>query len=580
MKGLKGRARRCAAVAVIGTMALGAGAGAAQAQRPASLGDGLPVGQTGMQMFNFSRYISGTPAEQAAKVEEIFAMLQSKGIRVVEPYSLHNMTAQAFRALADKYNLHVVGRHGGVAEATWDNEIATAKALGQQYIGSGGTASPGQGTYAQTLATAATLNRLGRRSVEAGIGKVYIHNHTGEFDTKYDVNGVIKTAWEILMDNTEARYVAAELDAGWASDAPVDIPDLLTRYSTRIEMMHVKDLTNVAPVGRSGQPVQLGTGEINYGPVFAAAKGKVKWYHYELDPSSAAFDAFTAARNSFDAVRGAAAPALYADTPSFAAQNGGTSGTPVPVTVENTGDAALNISAVTVAATAPDAAAAQDFTITSQSCTNGPIAPGAPANGGTPAVKAGTCTVWVSFTPKRASTMSIARLQFTSNADAATNRVQLLAKSDSQFVNVPVPVGGEVAGQLSLSIPGVGSFGAFVPGTARDYTSTIGADVTTTTADAALTVSDASGVATGHLANGTYVLQQPLKVRASNATTPAGTYTAIPENGASLPLLSWNTPVVNNAILIGLQQSIGAAEVLRRGSYSKTLTFTLSTTTP
>ena len=116
------------------------------------MGAGLPVGQTGMQMFNFSRYITGTPAEQAAKVEEIFAMLQSKGIRVVEPYSLHGMTAAQMRTLADKYNLHIVGRHGGVGEATCSNEIATAKTLGQQFIGSGGTASPGQGSYAQTLA--------------------------------------------------------------------------------------------------------------------------------------------------------------------------------------------------------------------------------------------------------------------------------------------------------------------------------------------------------------------------------------------------------------------------------------------
>ena len=196
------------------------------------MGEGLPVGQTGMQMFNFSRYISGTAAEQKAKVEEIFAMLQSKGIRVVEPYSLHSMSAEEFRALADKYNLHVVGRHGNVSEAAWAGEITTAKTLGQQFIGSGGTAAPGQGTYAQTLATAATLNRLGKRSVKAGAGKVYIHNHTDEFTVKYDVNGTLKSAWEILMDNTDARYVAAEVDAGWASDAPVDVVDLLNRYPT------------------------------------------------------------------------------------------------------------------------------------------------------------------------------------------------------------------------------------------------------------------------------------------------------------------------------------------------------------
>ena len=326
MKGISRRARTCAVVAVTGVAAL-ATSTAAHAQRPASMGAGLPVGQTGMQMFNFSRYISGTAAEQKTKVGEIFAMLQSKGIRVVEPYSLHGMSATEFRALADQYGLRIVGRHGGVAEATFDSEIATAKTLGQQFIGSGGTAAPGQGTYAQTLATAATLNRLGKRSVEAGVGKVYIHNHTGEFDAKYDVNGTIKTAWEILMDNTDVRYVAAEIDAGWASDAPVSVPDLLTRYRTRIEMMHVKDLTNIAPIGRSGNPVQLGTGEIDYTPIFAAAKNSnVKWYHYELDPPSATFDAFAAARNSFDAVRGAAAPALYASLPTFGAEKAAPTG--------------------------------------------------------------------------------------------------------------------------------------------------------------------------------------------------------------------------------------------------------------
>ena len=43
-----------------------------------------------------------------------------------------------------------------------------------------------------------------------------------------------------------------------------------------------------------GNPVQLGTGEIDYAPIFAAAKNSnVKWYHYELDPpNSATFDAF------------------------------------------------------------------------------------------------------------------------------------------------------------------------------------------------------------------------------------------------------------------------------------------------
>jgi sugar phosphate isomerase/epimerase len=574
-------------VATVAGVTVLASAGAAQAQRPASLGEGLPVGQTGMQMFNFSRYISGTPAEQKAKVEQIFQMLHSKGIKVVEPYSLHSMTAAEMRELANKYDLRIVGRHGGVNEATWDNEITTAKTLGQEFIGSGGTASPGQGTYAQTLATAATLNRLGRRSVEAGVGKVYIHNHTQEFETKYEVNGVIKSAWEILMDNTDPRYVAAELDAGWASDAPIDVPALLnnTTYSPRIEMMHVKDLTNTAPAGRSGQPVVLGTGEIDYGAIFAAAKGKsIKWFHYELDPPSAAFDAFAAARQSFDNVRGAAAPALYAAPPSFPTVDAkpatlGDTSQPVPVTVENLGDAPLSITNVVVQSSNPEQASAADFSITSQTCTSGPLAPGTPATDTAPAVKGGTCTVFVRFNPRRAVTTSIARLQFTSNAAPALNRVALVARSGASIA-VQSPVGGDVASQLSLSITGQATFGAFTPGTARDYTATLLADVVSTMPDAALSVVDSTTNATGHLVNGTYALQQPLKMRATNSANPNTAFAPLSESGAPLALLTWTGPTAGDKVTLGFQQSIAATENLLRGSYTKTLTYTLSSTTP
>ena len=38
--------------------------------------------------------------------------------------------------------------------------------------------------------------------------------------------------------------------------------------------------------------------------------------------------------------------------------------------------------------------------------------------------------------------------------------------------------------------------------------------------------------------------------------------------------------MTNAALTLGFRQSIGAAEALRAGTYSKTLTFSLSTTTP
>ena len=43
---------------------------------------------------------------------------------------------------------------------------------------------------------------------------------------------------------------------------------------------------------------------------------------------------------------------------------------------------------------------------------------------------------------------------------------------------------------------------------------------------------------------------------------------------------SWSEPVSNAPATITFKQAIAATEPLRTGSYSKTLTFTLSTTNP
>ena len=51
-------------------------------------------------------------------------------------------------------------------------------------------------------------------------------------------------------------------------------------------------------------------------------------------------------------------------------------------------------------------------------------------------------------------------------------------------------------------------------------------------------------------------------------------------SGSPLSLLNWAAPVSNDAITLEFLQPIGATDALRTGAYSKTLTYTLSTTTP
>jgi amidase len=115
-------------------------------------------------------------------------------------------------------------------------------------------------------------------------------------------------------------------------------------------------------------------------------------------------------------------------------------------------------------------------------------------------------------------------------------------------------VGGTVPATLSLSVSGA-TFGSFAPGVTKDYTTSSVATVVSTAGDAALSYSEP-----GHLTNGAFSLPSALEVTLSKA--------------------AWTAPVSNDLVTVGYKQHVAAGDALRTGSYSRTLTFTLSTTTP
>jgi hypothetical protein len=72
-----------------------------------------------------------------------------------------------------------------------------------------------------------------------------------------------------------------------------------------------------------------------------------------------------------------------------------------------------------------------------------------------------------------------------------------------------------------------------------------------------------------------------LNARAINASNPGASFVPLAEtSGEPTSLLSWSGPTTADAVTIGFRQAIGATDVLRAGTYSKPLTFTLSSTTP
>lgn len=175
------------------------------------------------------------------------------------------------------------------------------------------------------------------------------------------------------------------------------------------------------------------------------------------------------------------------------------------------------------------------------------------------------------FSPEKMVQLYGSKASYVAQVDASTRSLveqRFIAEEDGQAIMrearercLPGPtscvadVGGTVPATLSLTLGPPASFGAFTPGETRTYTASTTATVISTAGEATLSTSEP-----GHLANGAFTLPEPLGVQ----ITPS----------------SWDGPVSNASVTITFTQLVKATDALRTGDYSRTLTFTLSTTNP
>ncbi|MBE2319323.1 DUF1349 domain-containing protein [Solirubrobacter sp. CPCC 204708] len=165
-------------------------------------------------------------------------------------------------------------------------------------------------------------------------------------------------------------------------------------------------------------------------------------------------------------------------------------------------------------------------------------------------------TTSLNVEPARAGLLAFNRAGTSTDLDVAFEGFQVESVGEvvpTLIAEAPATVGGTVPATLALTV-GSASFPAFVPGVAGEYTATTTATVTSSAGDAALSVSG------GHLVNGAFSLAQPL--------------------GVSLSRAAWSAPTSREEVGVTFTQAIGASEPLRTGTYSRAVTFTLSTTAP
>src|SRR5579883_968586 len=265
------------AAAAVSCMAATVGTPAAARQRRFFAGHDLPIG---LQLYT----LGDAPYRDLDGTLRTIARI---GYRTVESVGFMKRTAAEFRAALDRAGLRCPSAHvpmqpdgGGSPSLAGDVSqlAADMHRLGAEYVvvpifpiphrlrarkGEDGpqllTRASREMTADDWRRTAAQLNEKGAALKRAGLKLAY-HNHNAEF-TRHGS----RTAYDILLENTESGLVWFEMDVGWVAAAGIDPIPLLRAHRGRFRLMHVKDIKASTTPNNAFEmdPADVGSGTLD-----------------------------------------------------------------------------------------------------------------------------------------------------------------------------------------------------------------------------------------------------------------------------------------------------------------------------
>jgi sugar phosphate isomerase/epimerase len=215
------------------------------------------------------------------------ALINKMHVTDVEVAGLYGHIAPAFRDKLDKAGLHATGVHFQWDRFTNDIEgvIEDAKALGCEYVTMPWIPHNGDFTVDQAKSTAAKFNEWGKKCADAGLKFTY-HPHGYEFHPYED-----GTVFDVMVAQTDPKYVNFELDIFWAFDGGADPVKLMAKYPDRFPLMHLKDMkVGVKTPNYTGHEdvesdVALGAGQLDLPAILKEAR-KIGVKHYFIEDES------------------------------------------------------------------------------------------------------------------------------------------------------------------------------------------------------------------------------------------------------------------------------------------------------
>ncbi len=210
------------------------------------------------------------------------------GFENVELAGTHGLSPEQFNQLLTARGLHAIAGHFSYDRFKNDPEAvaAEAKALGMQYAGCPWIPHTGNFDEKTCREAAAVFNHAGAVLTSHGI-QFYYHTHGYEFQPFAD-----GTLFDLLMHETNPRYVSFEMDVMWVVFPGQDPVKLLSKYGPRWKLMHLKDPKKGIESNLSGgtspeNDVVLGTGQTDWPAVLKTAREVgVQWYFIEDESKS------------------------------------------------------------------------------------------------------------------------------------------------------------------------------------------------------------------------------------------------------------------------------------------------------
>jgi sugar phosphate isomerase/epimerase len=224
---------------------------------------------------------------QADGVPRTLDRVKDLGFKYVELAGTYNLAPDKFKAMLDERALVPIAGHFAFDRFKSDPEgiAADAKALGLQYAGTAWVKGKDAFDEKYCREVAAAFNKAGKTLAEKGI-KFYYHIHGYEFVPFAD-----GTLFDLLVKETDPKYVSFEMDILWVVYPGQNPAKLLAKYPERFCFTHLKDLRKGVKTGElTGNTdvrndVTLGTGQVDYPAVFAAAAKTAVKYHFIEDES-------------------------------------------------------------------------------------------------------------------------------------------------------------------------------------------------------------------------------------------------------------------------------------------------------